>query len=169
MEIPDGGRCLRIRKLGEESRRSTPSTGKHAILSRCSWFAGNISRSQSEQLLRQKVSHLVCNAASENLSPGAEGTGLTSGGDPPGVLRASGVQPLAYRPCARSHFLWLSLSPAGSSATSTSSGLKQDLWFLTSVPSGCLRSARGAGVGLLTPGEPRQRDTAQGPQVAPRT
>uniref|UniRef100_A0A8I3Q9B6 Tyrosine-protein kinase n=1 Tax=Canis lupus familiaris TaxID=9615 RepID=A0A8I3Q9B6_CANLF len=41
-------------KLGEESRRSTPSTGKHAILSRCSWFAGNISRSQSEQLLRQK-------------------------------------------------------------------------------------------------------------------
>uniref|UniRef100_A0A8I3S7G2 Tyrosine-protein kinase n=1 Tax=Canis lupus familiaris TaxID=9615 RepID=A0A8I3S7G2_CANLF len=42
------------RKLGEESRRSTPSTGKHAILSRCSWFAGNISRSQSEQLLRQK-------------------------------------------------------------------------------------------------------------------
>lgn len=55
-----------------------PINSQNGIPFYCSWFAGNISRSQSEQLLRQKVSSLVFKIASKNafLLLGVEGNAL---------------------------------------------------------------------------------------------
>lgn len=59
--IPDQSQCL-IARSGKQSDEGSGYkwlTRKFVILSHCSWFAGNISRAQSEQLLRQKVSRPV--------------------------------------------------------------------------------------------------------------
>lgn len=73
-EIADRSWCLIVqsRKLSDRSRGYKLLTRIYAILSRCSWFAGNISRAQSEQLLRQKVSHLVFKVASKDPSRWAQ-------------------------------------------------------------------------------------------------
>uniref|UniRef100_A0A8B9XB95 Tyrosine-protein kinase n=1 Tax=Bos mutus grunniens TaxID=30521 RepID=A0A8B9XB95_BOSMU len=54
-----------VRKLRSYAIKTIHS--QNGILFYCSWFAGNISRSQSEQLLRQKVSSFIFKIASKNV------------------------------------------------------------------------------------------------------